>query len=286
MGILSGQEFNDMNDNENTARADRPPVVLAIETSSRIGSVAMPIGGQVVEQSTFSTPMQHSAEILPSIEGHLSRHRQTTENVVQIHIASGPGSFTGLRIAVAMAKAMHLAQGVRIVTVDSLDVVVANLANSVEPAPGEPRTVPVPDRIAALFDAKRGQFYASVYDLVPVDKEPSCDTTEETPGYEIPALNGGIWRKIHPDSLMTAREILEGFAGERLLGLLGDGLLYHRDEFVQAGTTVLPERYWSPQAVNVYQLGRQKALAGRFADPLSLIPFYLRAPHVTLKTRP
>lgn len=286
MGTSSGWELNNMNDFDNTGNADHQPVALAIETSSRIGSVAMTRNDRIIEESTFSTPMQHSAEIFPSIEGLLTRHGLTPENIGQVHIAIGPGSFTGLRIAVAMAKAMYLAQGVRIVTVDSLDVVAANLNEASEEAPAESRPAPVPERIAALYDAKRGQFYVSIYERVRSNAAvPPC-AGEEAPGYEIPASDDAFWRKIHPDSLMTTREIIDNFARTCPLGVLGDGLLYHRDEFVQAGATVLPERYWSPRAANVYRLGRQKASTGRFTDPLSLAPFYLRAPHITLKTRP
>lgn len=277
-----------MNDVENASGEDRRNVALAIETSSRIGSVALAIGDRLIEESVFSTPMQHSAEILPAIEGLLTRHGRTTENIDQIHIAIGPGSFTGLRIAATLAKAMHLARGVRIVTVDSLDVVVANLGDAAEKDKDRLQTVqqaPIPDRIAALFDAKRGQFYASVYGRIPAgENAPRCP--KKDPGYEIPAPDGAAWHKIHPDSLMTAREILDGFAGSGPLGLLGDGLLYHRDEFAQPGTAILPERYWSPRAANVYRLARQRASAGQFADPLDLTPFYLRAPHVTLRTGP
>jgi tRNA threonylcarbamoyladenosine biosynthesis protein TsaB len=287
MGVSSKGEFSSMNDIDNTADVDRRPVTLAIETSSRIGSVALAIGDRLIEESAFSTPMQHSAEICPTLEGLLARHGHTTENIGQVHIAVGPGSFTGLRIAVAMAKAMHLAQGVRIVTVDSLDVVAASLSDASEETPARTRPDPFPDRIAALYDAKRGQFYASIYDRVPAGANTPRCVEQEAAGYEIPASNGAVWRKSRPDALMTAREIVDGFAeAGRPLGLLGDGLLYHRDEFVRANTTVLPDRYWSPRAANVYRLGRQKASAGRFADPLGLTPFYLRAPQVTLKTRP
>jgi hypothetical protein len=85
---------------------------------------------------------------------------------------------------------------------------------------------------------------------------------------------------------MTAQEIVEGFAESGPLGLLGDGLFYHRDTFDTHRIVILPERYWSPRAANVHRLGYQKALAGRFADPLALTPFYLRGPEVTLRKKP
>ena len=54
-------------------------------------------------------------------------------------------------------------------------------------------------------------------------------------------------------------------------------------EFIAHNTRILDEQYWSPQASNVHRLGYQKARAGLFADPLTLTPFYLRGPLVTLK---
>ncbi len=277
-----------MDNCDNMANSGNHTIILAVETSSRIGSAALARGDKLIEEATFSSPMQHSAEIFPAIEGLLTRHGHTSRNIGEIHIAIGPGSFTGLRIAVTLAKAMHLAQGVRIVTVGSLDVVAANLSESPRDAgsgPGEPLPSPLPGRIAALFDAKRGQFYVAIYDPAAPDAERCDSPAGEGEDYRIPAPGGMVWRKVHRDSLMTAREIIESFAGPGLLGVLGDGLLYHREEFAREGIAILPERYWSPHAANVYRLGRQKARAGQFADPLTLTPLYLRGPEVTLRKR-
>lgn len=274
-------------DNANThgkmANLGGQALILAVETSSRIGSAALALGDSLIDESIFSSPMQHSAEMFPAIEGLLARHGYTPSDIEQVHIAVGPGSFTGLRIAVTLAKAMHLAQGVRIVTVDSLDVVAVNLADA---GRGEPQPIPPLDRVAALFDAKRGQFYVGIYDRVLPEADASPGLAGHAPDYLIPAPGHATWRKIHPDSLMTAREIMDEFAGTSRLGVLGDGLLYHREEFSREGIVVFPEQYWSPRAANVHRLGWQKARAGRFADPLTLTPFYLRGPQVTLKRKP
>ena len=144
--------------------------------------------------------MQHSAEVFPTIDGLLRRHRYTPADIDQIHIAIGPGSFTGLRIAVTMAKAMNLANAVRIVTVDSLDVVAANLSD----APGgqidtPDGKIPLPDRIAALFDAKRGQFYASAYTWVaPAARRGPSGTMPKTLAIVSPAPITGYGRRSLP----------------------------------------------------------------------------------------
>lgn len=264
-------------------------VILAVETSSRVGSAALARGPRLLAESRFAGPLQHSSELFPAMADLLRNQGYVPTDIDQVYIAIGPGSFTGLRVAVALAKAMHLANAVKIITVDSLDVVASNLS---EPpmrqseTPSDETAIIIPDRIAALFDAKRGQFYVSAYRRVaPASGRPQESDGEE-PGYRIPGPDNGLWQKIAPDSLMTAQEIVESFAGSDRLGLLGDGLLYHRDKFEPDRVVILPERYWSPRAANVHRLGYEKALAGRFTDALTLIPFYLRGPEVTLRKKP
>jgi len=259
------------------------PLILAVETSSRVGSVALARGSALLTESTFSAPLQHSAEVFPAISQLLNRFHVVPGDIAQVHIAAGPGSFTGLRIAATMAKAMHLANATAIVTVDSLDVIVANIGDASSAPALQDSCGVLLDRIATVLDAKRGEFYAAVYQRVrrtePTDQTaPAGDT-----GYLIPAPQEHIWRKIIPDCLITADELVGRFGTEAPLGVLGDGLLYHRDKFIADNVCILNERYWSPRASNVHRLGHQKARAGLFADPLTLTPFYLRGPLVTLK---
>ena len=262
------------------------PLILAVETSSRIGSVALALGPRLLAQTFFSAPLHHSVEIFPSITQLLDRFGYRPQDIRQVHIATGPGSFTGLRIAVTMAKTMHLANAIRIVTVDTLDTIAANVVDG-PPAQGaeDPNAQDsAVDRIAVVLDAKRGQFFTAVYERIgPNALETPCRPTDD-PGYRIPAPNGGFWQKTLPDCLMSVEQFLQRFAAsDRPICLVGDGLLYHRDAFAAEGIRVLNEELWSPSAASVHVLAWQKALAGRFADPLALVPFYLRGPDVTLK---
>ncbi|UCD51312.1 MAG: tRNA (adenosine(37)-N6)-threonylcarbamoyltransferase complex dimerization subunit type 1 TsaB [Phycisphaerales bacterium] len=260
------------------------PLILAVETSSRIGSVAMAKGARLLGQSTFSASLRHSAEIFPAIASLLDRFGQTPADIAQIHISIGPGSFTGLRIAVAAAKSMHLAGSAQIVTVDSLDTIAANLTDAATDSSIQDNRQDRlrPDRVATILDAKRGQFFVAVYERTSPDEQLRPQT--EDPGYRIPAAPGGLWRKVLPDCLMNAGEFLDRFASEsNPVAVLGDGLLHHRDSFKANGVRILDEACWSPHAVQVHRLGYQKAQAGRFADPLTLTPFYLRRPQVTLR---
>ncbi len=231
-------------------------MILAIETSGRIGSVAIALGEQMLSEAHFSGPMRHSAEIFPAVDRLLDGFSRKPKEIEHIYISVGPGSFTGLRIAAAMAKTMHLANAAKIIAVDTLDVIAANATDYMK----EEKAVSLA-KIATILDAKRSQFFIAVYQ----NKQ-------------------GRWEKSMPDCLMTARQFLENFAGNsQPIWLLGEGLVYYKDKFEADGIRFLDERYWSPRAKKVYKLGWQKALAGQFADPLTLQPKYLRRPDIKEK---
>ena len=245
-------------------------LILAIETSSRVGSVALALGPNLLAQTTFTAPMRHSAEVFPAITALMRRFDRSPEHIDNIYISIGPGSFTGLRISVTIAKAIHLANSAPIVAVDTLDVIAAN-------APYTHTMRPI-KKIATILDAKRNQFYIAAYQRAP---KPTYDIRHTT--YDIPHQT---WQRIIADSLITPTEFLDTFADPaNPIYLLGDGLLYHKDKFKSPGTRFLHERYWSPQAANVHALGYQLALAERFADPLKLIPTYIRCPQAEEKWR-
>ena len=251
-------------------------LILAVETSSRIGSVAIALGSRLISETRFSGPLRHSAEIFPAIRGLLDRAGRVPMQIEQIYISDGPGSFTGLRIAVTLAKIMNLANATKIITVNTLDIIAANavrltlrsvqLNSDGQAVPGNC------DRMAAVLDAKRGQFFIAIY-------ERSTDGTGKKRGND-------LWRKTVPDTLMTISQFHSRFTHRKKpIGLLGDGLVYYKDRFEAEGVFFLDEQYWSPRANKVHHLGWQMALDGQFVDPLTLIPNYLRKPDVTLKTR-
>ena len=251
-------------------------IILAIETSSRKGSVAIARNEKMLAEKLFSSPLKHSAEIFPSIRDLLGRFNLNPNQIEHIYISGGPGSFTGLRIAATIAKLMHLAYSTKIISVDTLDVVAANVidlsAGNTSPASNHKLPVLKGERIAAVLDAKRGQFFIAVYECKTTDQHNSAGKV--------------TWKKILPDSLMTPSQFLERFAyKDKPVRLLGDGLLYYRDKFQADGILFFHEKYWSPRACNVLLLGRQMALQGQFTDALTLTPNYLRKPEVTIKTR-
>ena len=232
-------------------------LILAVETSGRFGSVAIAQGTKLLAEKQFSAPLRASAEIFPVINELLGRQNKKANQIEQVCISVGPGSFTGLRIAVALAKTMALANNIKIVAVDTLDCIAANVFNPACPLNAERCPLLLPnERLAVILDAKRNQFFIAVF-----------DQTE----------NG--WEKILPDSLLTADEFLGRFT-DKPVALIGEGLVYYKDKFNNPTVRVLDEKLWYPTAVSVHRLGFSKAQKGVFADPLTLTPNYLRAPDV------
>jgi len=211
----------------------------------------------MLSEAHFSGPMRHSAEIFPAVHKLLVRFSRKPKEIEHIYISVGPGSFTGLRIAVALAKIMHLANAAKIIAVDTLDVIAANATDYIKEEKAKGLT-----KIATILDAKRGQFFIAAYE------------NEQN-----------RWKKSMPDCLMTAGQFIENCGGKsQPVWLLGEGLVYHKDKFKADGIRFLNERYWNPRAEKVYMLGWQKALAGQFADPLTLQPTYLRRPDIKEKS--
>jgi len=102
-------------------------LILAIETSGRAGSAAIALGQNLLAENTFSGPMRHSAELFGVVCNLLDRFDRKPKDIEHIYISIGPGSFTGLRIAATLAKTMNLANNAKIVAVDTLDVIAANV---------------------------------------------------------------------------------------------------------------------------------------------------------------
>ena len=276
------------------------PLILAIETSGRLGSVALAQGDKLLAESRFSGPtrpgvggvdtkevidtptissaieklktpgrsqMRHSAEIFPAITELLNKFSKKPDQIEHVYISVGPGSFTGLRIAVTLAKTLALANNSKIVAVDTLDVIAANVIDFAPPSPlpqlnTQNSKLKTDDRLAVILDAKRGQFFIAVYEKT------------QGPG----------WKKIFPDCLMAAEEFLARFTDKPII-LIGEGLVFYKDKFAHKNIRVHDEKFWNPSAANVHKLGRWLAKKGQFADPLTLTPNYIRGPDAIVKQR-
>ena len=127
------------------------PYNLAIETSSRRGGVALGRGDELLATAELVQLQRHNVELLQAVDAMCQRHGARPDQIGQVYVSIGPGSFTGLRIGVTTAKMLGISIGCRLVAVPTLDVVVRN-------APADRL------HVAVCLNAKRGQCFTGIYE--------------------------------------------------------------------------------------------------------------------------
>jgi tRNA threonylcarbamoyladenosine biosynthesis protein TsaB len=228
--------------------------ILAIETSGPRGGIALACHGEaeggagphVVAEIRLAEGMRHGRDLVLAAKDacqqagwDLPGRQAGARTLPLVAVSIGPGSFTGIRIAVVVAKFMALETGAKVVAVPSFRCLAAN-------AP------PEKSRIVTIVDAKRGGLFASVFE------RRATDEFDEIFG---PAL-------IEPAALASR---LEASAY-----VLGYGIEKAREAL--AGFEFAPPDLWDIRPSVVARLGLELAAAGQFADPLRLEPLYIRPP--------
>jgi len=125
-------------------------MLLAIDTSTRAAGVAVYDGVQVLGEVVWISKDHHTVEVAPVIEQTLRRAGIRVEDLTVIAVALGPGSFTGLRIGLSIAKGIALAANLDLVGVPTLDFLAA--AQPVRDMP-----------LVAVLKAGRGRLAADWY---------------------------------------------------------------------------------------------------------------------------
>jgi len=167
-------------------------------------------------------------------------------DVEEVYVSVGPGSFTGLRIAVTLCKTLAFTTGAKIVAVPTVDVLARN-------APAEAKSVII------VLDAKRDQIFTARL-----------------------SRNGDDWQTDEPAHLDSLNDMIA--RAPRPVHLLGEGIPYHRP-FIPADHQILvtAEETWRARAEVVAELGMKLAKQNQFADPFKLTPLYIRRPEAEEK---
>ncbi len=100
-------------------------MLVAIDTSTGYASLALHDGVQIRVEHTWESPRRHTVELLPRLKRAMDQLNLTVEHLSGVAVARGPGSFTGLRVGMAVAKGLALARGLPLIGVPTLDVVAA-----------------------------------------------------------------------------------------------------------------------------------------------------------------
>lgn len=215
--------------------------VLGIDTATWRASVGLVIGGAIVGEQSLSTTGNHAGVLLPLIDDVLRQAGCRVDDLDAIAVSSGPGSFTGLRVALSVAKGVACATRARVVAVSTLEA----LARTVVDRTGV---------ICPLLDARKGEVYAASFE----------------------STAAGL-KRLTADALVTPASLLDilptpcvvlGDAVERYGALIASRL--------GARVTVLPFETHAPRGGVVAVLGGERLRAGQVADTHQLEPVYMR----------
>ncbi|MCI1974505.1 MAG: tRNA (adenosine(37)-N6)-threonylcarbamoyltransferase complex dimerization subunit type 1 TsaB [Limosilactobacillus sp.] len=215
--------------------------ILAIDTSNHPMSVAVVEDDQLLATETLNMVRNHSIYLMPAINKLFKLVKWQPEEVDRIVVAQGPGSYTGIRIAVSTAKVLADTLNKELVGVSSLEVLARNVV---------PTTKEV---IVPFFDARRGNVFAGAYQ------------------WQDDKLVNRI-----ADQHLAMKDLLQQLAELKqpilLVGHLTDRIKKAMGE-MPANVEIAPRPFAIP---STYQL----ALAGENAQPVSdidsMVPHYLR----------
>ena len=101
--------------------------ILGIDTSTMAANVAVLEDDKLICEYTINTKKTHSQKLMPMIENMLNLSDINIKDIDAIGICVGPGSFTGLRIGMATAKAIAHVNNIPLIGVNSLEILGANM---------------------------------------------------------------------------------------------------------------------------------------------------------------
>ena len=149
------------------------PCILHIDTSTDVCSAALTNNGVVVEEKVSYEGHSHASLLGLYVADCLKSAKENGLSLDAVAVSSGPGSYTGLRIGVSVAKGLCFGLGIPLISIHTLDLLTSTVI----------RKHPVKDSLyCAMLDARRMEVYAAIYDaeLNPVRKAGADIVTEET----------------------------------------------------------------------------------------------------------
>lgn len=217
-------------------------MILAIDTATRFISLALHDGQRLLLENTWLTANNHTVELAPAIRTAFAQTRTAPADLTAVAISQGPGSFTGLRIGMGMAKGLALAEGCPLVAVPTLEIVAAAVPLSPEP-------------LIAVLQAGRGRLCAQAFRTA--------------------ALR---WEPVAPPAIFTWEGLLAALDGATLLAGEIDDAGHQALAASRQAVRVLPAAVALRRAGFLAQIALQRLADEHNADARTVTPIYLHQP--------
>ncbi len=223
--------------------------ILAVETSTRAGGVAILDGDTLVAEVHLTSSETHAKRLMLAIDSTLCMAGTEIGKCDGFAVTTGPGSFTGLRIGISVVKGLGFAMEKPVAGVSTLDVLAYQ--------------IPVfPDLICPVLDARKGEVYTALYK----------------------SGSDGVWQKVASDCAVDPRKWLVHIPGPCLF--VGEGAMVYRElirEILGPRARFAPSYLNTLRASIVAHLGLEQIKQGLATDAASLAPHYIRKSDAEIK---
>jgi len=242
--------------------------ILAIDTSTMLGGIAITDDSLgLIAEVRLNVKSTHSERLMTEIDHILTQAGLTLSDMDVFAVAIGPGSFTGLRIGLSTVKGLSYATGKPIVSVPTLEALAWNFPYCNYP-------------VCTMLDARKKEVYAALFlwdnnGFIRLIDEVAINVLEFLKRFD----------ENNPPSPPLSKGGLGGLSYKRVI-FTGEGALLYRDKIIEGmgGKAILaPHEKMIPSPANVASLGIKKAQEGKFSEPISLVPFYIRRSEAEIK---
>lgn len=216
-------------------------LILSIDTSARGCSVALHQNQQLLACYELLADKSSSGRLTTLIENIVSHNEFTLEQLDAIAVAKGPGSYTGLRIAVSTAKGLCFALEKPLIAIHTLQAMVKQVADYYEPT----------TLLCPMLDARRMEVFCAVYDKTL---------------YEIQPVQAKI---------IDAYSFAEILSNHKMV-FFGDGAAKCKALLEYQANAIFIDHPIYPSAKTVGELAHLKFKNNDFEDTVSFEPFYLK----------
>jgi tRNA threonylcarbamoyladenosine biosynthesis protein TsaB len=223
--------------------------ILHLDTATSVFSIALTRDETIIGEYCGDAGPAASAKIPGHIQDLLQKASLEMHELHGFSVTVGPGAFTGLRVGIALIKGMAYAAGRPVVALSSLELLALNAKDSKVP-------------VCAMFDARRGEVYAAVYDF---------------------SSGEGLLR---PERAIDPGELLDELVDPVLF--LGDGALRYRDLIAKrlgSHARFAADHLHQPRVSAGAVLALSRIRAGETVTPFELAPSYLRLPEAEINRK-
>jgi tRNA threonylcarbamoyladenosine biosynthesis protein TsaB len=213
-------------------------LILSIETSAALCSVAIHKDGQLIDTEEVNEPQAHAAKCAVSIHQIFAKNSIQAADLNAVAISSGPGSYTGLRIGTSVAKGLCFGLNIPLINIPTLDF----LAHQVSLKHKDGILCP-------MIDARRMEVYTQLFDN---ELNPLTDTEA---------------------IIIDQNSFTELLAKQKVL-FFGDGSAKCKETLTHVNAVFVDQIY--PRAQFMGSIAQRKFELKHFADLADFTPFYLK----------